>query len=228
MAESKRNDVSPQVVEVSVWDVPVRVVHWLLAALVIASFVTGETAGEGLHPYFGFAILALVLFRIVWGFVGSETARFSSFVRGPGRALAYGRGLFRREAEFHMGHNPLGGLVIVALLVLLLVQGTLGLFTNDEILFQGPLANLVSDDLQIRLTSFHRRLGEILMYLVGLHVAASAFYFVWKRTDLVTPMLTGRKKVPVSSGAKPPAMRSIWLAGALLALCAGAVYVLVR
>jgi cytochrome b len=227
MVESKADERAGKKLEVVVWDLPVRIVHWLLAALVISSFWTGGSAGEGIHPYFGFAILALVLFRIIWGFVGSETARFSSFVRGPGHTLAYGRGLFRREAEFHMGHNPLGGVVILAMLGLLLVQGTLGLFTNDEILFQGPLANLVSEDLQIRLTSLHRRLGTFLMVLVALHVAASVFYLLWKRTNLVTPMLTGRKRVPEGPGLKPPAMRSAWLAFVLLAVCAGVVYAVV-
>ena len=132
---------------VQVWDLPVRLFHWVLVLLLVASFTTGKLGGNWLEWHFrsGYCILGLVLFRIVWGLVGSETARFSGFIKGPRRTLTYARSLLSGNSDFHAGHNPMGGLMIVVMLALLLLQASTGLFTDDAIATRGPLADKASD-----------------------------------------------------------------------------------
>src|SRR5512134_348932 len=119
---------------VRVWDLPVRLFHWLLVVLVVFSYTTGKLGGNSLQWHFrsGYCILALVLFRIAWGLFGSQTARFSDFIHGPKRVFSYARSLARGASMFHAGHNPMGGLMVVLMLVLLLVQATTGLFVDDD------------------------------------------------------------------------------------------------
>ena len=149
---------APQV-EVPVWDAPVRIVHWLLVLLLIALVTTGLLGNDWLqwHMRGGFAMLTLVLFRIVWGFAGSRNARFVVFVRGPRAVRAYARSLRMRAHDVHANHNPLGAWMVIALLAALLLQCALGLFTNDDILYEGPLARHVTKDLSDTLSSLHRR-----------------------------------------------------------------------
>jgi cytochrome b len=119
--------------------------HWTLVALMIAQWLTAQNSGAmDYHVWGGYAVLALVLFRLIWGVMGSETARFGAFVRGPGAALAYVKALLRGETPLYLGHNPMGGWSIVAMLILLLVQAGTGLFANDDILIEGPLYSWVS------------------------------------------------------------------------------------
>ena len=181
---------------VRVWDLPVRLFHWLLVAAMAGAVVTGQIGGNLIiwHGRLGIAILGLVGFRLVWGLLGSRTARFSSFVRGPGAIRAYLKG------QWHgIGHNPLGALSVLALLGLLAVQGTTGLFANDDIAFSGPLRALVSEALSGRITGIHEAVGNLLIALVSLHVAAIVFYVRVKRENLVKPMLSGWKEVESDS-----------------------------
>jgi cytochrome b len=128
---------------VQVWDLPVRLFHWLLVVLLVVSFTTGKLGGNWLAWHFrsGYCILALVLFRIIWGVAGSQTARFSDFIKGPEGVFTYARSLIRGAGMFHAGHNPMGGLMIVLMLVLLLVQATTGLFVDDDNGTRAPLAD---------------------------------------------------------------------------------------
>lgn len=185
---------------VRVWDLPVRLTHWLLVAAVAAAFITVQFGGNLMvwHGRAGLSILGLVVFRVVWGFVGSTHARFASFVRGPAAIRAYLRGEWSG-----LGHNPLGAFSVLALLGLLACQAATGLFSNDDISYQGYLYALVNIDLSERLTTFHKLLEPLLIILVGAHVSAIVFYARIRKTNLVLPMITGDKEV-TENPAEPP------------------------
>jgi cytochrome b len=209
--------------EIRVWDVPVRVVHWSLVALVATSVATGLTGGNVLriHRASGYAILTLVLFRLMWGVAGTRTARFASFLRGPGAVLEFARDTLAMKRPLHAGHNPLAGWHILALLAALLVQATTGLFANDDIFFQGPLAPHVSSATSDALTKVHRTNAWVLLTLVALHVGAVLFHLVVERRNFVTAMFTGRARWPASLAAPELGRSRPWLALVLfLAACA--------
>lgn len=177
----------------AVWDLPVRLFHWLLVALVAALWASGEFGKLDLHMTLGKAALALILFRLAWGFAGSRTARFTQFVKGP-RAIA---DYLRRPFPI-LGHNPLGALSVLALLALAFAQAVSGLFTSDDIFTEGPLTHLASGKAVSLLSTAHRTGFKLLLALVALHVGAIAFYRFVKKDDLVKPMITGSKEVPAS------------------------------
>lgn len=211
-----------------VWDPAIRLVHWCMVLLLIALLTTGWIGTDAMtwHVRAGEAMLALVVFRILWGFVGSPYARFSSFVRGPGAVFAYARSIIRPPHAFHIGHNPLGGWMVVILLLALLVQATTGLFSNDEVLTEGPLVKLITGDLSDAISSIHRKNVWIVVALASLHICAVIFYLVGLKENLIRPMLNGTKIVPAASnGAAPPvgASRNV-LAAVLFALVAGIVW----
>lgn len=171
-----------------VWDLPLRLFHWLLVGCVVGAFVTAKIGGNAMvwHGRLGLAIVGLLAFRIVWGLVGSTYARFAAFVRGPGAILAYLRGAWQGQ-----GHNPLGALSVLALLGILTAQATTGLFSNDEIAFNGYLVPLVGSDLSGQIAGIHRLLEKALIVLLVLHIGAIGFYASFKKRNLVKPMLTG-------------------------------------
>ncbi|RZL02714.1 MAG: cytochrome B [Rubrivivax sp.] len=177
---------------IKLWDLPVRVFHWSLVAAVTTVIVTGKIGGDMMewHGKAGLAIVGLVAFRLSWGFLGSTHARFTSFVPSPARILNYLRGQWRG-----VGHNPLGALSVLALLVVLGVQAGTGLFSNDDIAFAGPLINLVDEDVSHWLTGWHHKLVNMIFALLGLHVAAIVYYVKFKKDNLVKPMVTGWKEV---------------------------------
>ena len=171
------------------WDLPLRVFHWSLVAAVTTAIVTGELGGAWMpwHGRAGLVIVGLLVFRVLWGVLGSATARFAQFAPTPARLLAYLRGRWRG-----VGHNPLGALSVFALLGLLSLQAATGLFGNDDIAFAGPLNHLVDDAAGARATGWHRWLANGLIALVALHLLAIAFHVLVKRHRLVRPMITGR------------------------------------
>jgi cytochrome b len=213
-----------------VWDLPVRLFHWALVVLLAISFTTAQIGGNALqyHEWSGFSVLALVLFRVLWGFLGSTHARFADFLRGPRAALAYARSLLRGPIVFYAGHNPLGGWMVVLLLASLLLQAGTGLFANDDIMMEGPLAEHVSKDTSDLLTRVHKINFKVLLTLLVVHVAAALFYLSVKRENLIRPMVTGYKLVPQTQPAQDRRGGPLWLAGVLLALCAAAVWAIVR
>jgi cytochrome b len=213
---------------VRVWDVPTRVFHWLLVGLVAFSLYTGLVGGfreMGWHVKSGYAILALVLFRIVWGVIGSRHSRFTDFVRGPFAVFAYARDLLRNASTGTIGHNPLGGWSVMAMLASLLVQAGTGLFSNDDILTEGPLASLVSKSVSDQITAVHDANAVILMVLIGVHLSAIAFYALVKRENLVRAMITGRK--PATPDAPDAPYAPVWLAAAVLVAAVLAVSLIV-
>jgi cytochrome b len=229
MAQPEHSRASAGPTAVKVWDWPVRLVHWLLVVLIATSWVTSEIGGNAMtyHMWSGYTILSLVVFRIAWGFVGSGHARFGSFVKGPGAVARYASGLMRAQHARFLGHNPLGGWSVVLMLAAIALQATTGLFANDEIFTEGPLASRVSGDTSSLLTTIHRYNFYVVLGLIALHLAAILFYLVVKRENLIGPMFTGRKHVEPGSHTPAP-MSSGWLAVVLLAAAAGAVALVVN
>ncbi len=212
-----------------VWDLPVRVFHWALVLLVVSQVVTVSIGGNAMdyHVLGGYAILALVAFRIVWGLVGTRPARFVSFVRGPRAVLRYARSLMRSEDEHHVGHNPLGGWSVMAMLASLMVQAISGLFADDEIMTTGPLWKYVSEDTAGLFNVIHETNAVVLLTLICVHLAAILFYLVGKKHNLIVPMFTGSKPV-ADSDAKPlRPLEGTLRAVIVLAICAAATWAIV-
>lgn len=211
---------------VPVWDAPIRLFHWALAGLVVFSFATGKLGGGwmGWHVKSGYCILALLLFRLAWGVAGSDTARFTSFLRGPTEAFAYARSLFARRPAPYFGHNPLGGWMTLAMLALLLLQAGSGLFADDEISTQGPLAVKVSNAVVARMSWVHEVNQWMVVGVVTLHVIAIATYQWGLKVNLIGRMFHGSATaMPVEAPRQAPAAR----AAILLAIAAAGVYWLV-
>jgi cytochrome b len=214
MAESTLN--------VKVWDAPVRLFHWLLVALATVSVSTGYLGGNLMrwHVWSGCGILGLLVFRVLWGFAGSTYARFAHFVRGPGAVREYARELASRTPSYTIGHNPLGGWMVIALLASAALQAGTGLFANDDIATEGPLYAKVGKALSDRITAWHDANAVVLLVLVCLHVAAVLFYLWYKRENLLRPMFSGSKQVPAR--ALPPARFPGFARAAAAALVAAA------
>ena len=204
------------------WDLPLRVFHWLLAASVTTAIVTGELGGSWMvwHGRAGLAVVGLLVFRAVWGVVGSTTSRFAQFAPSPAGVVAYLRGRWRG-----IGHNPLGALSVFALLGLLSLQAATGLFGNDDIAFAGPLNHLVADSAGSRATGWHRLLADGLFVLLALHLLAVAFHVIVKRHRLIRPMITGRQDAPAGK-PMPSAPRAGSAFGLLVAVALAAAGVL--
>jgi cytochrome b len=178
-----------------VWDLPVRVIHWSLLPCVAGAWLTREIEGDWFvwHTRFGYAVLLLVMTRVLWGMVGTRHARFASFVRGPAAIWGYLRGDPAAGPTAPVGHNPLGALMVLALLGLLLIQALTGLFANDQIMQTGPLFGYVTSTLSDQLTTVHKQVFDVILAAIFVHVAAALFYLWVKRDNLILPMITGRK-----------------------------------
>lgn len=207
----------------AVWDWPVRVFHWALVALLAACWATAEAGVDYMHWHMrcGYAVLTVVLFRLLWGLIGSDSARFAGFVRGPRAVWRYARAWFGARPLHYLGHNPLGGWMVLALLGLVATQAGTGLFANDDIYNEGPLARLVSGDTSALLTAIHKINFNLLLAAAGLHVAAVLLY-LWRGENLLRPMLNGRKP-PGDYVDRAGWSAPLWRALACLALAAGAV-----
>jgi len=213
-----------------VWDLPVRVFHWLLVTALIGAYVTNRLGISYFkyHVWCGYTVIVLVLFRIVWGFVGTRHALFRNFVCGPAATLRYVLGLFRGRELGHAGHNPLGAWMVLTLLLALGIQATTGLFGNDEILNDGPLYGYVSKEVSLKLTSLHRYLFYWIIGAVAIHVLAVIAHHVFGRGHLLHAMITGSKpqdSVPESDGI---ASSRTWLAVLVAISIAGALAWVVR
>jgi len=205
---------------IKVWDVPTRLFHWTMLPVSAGLWFTGEQGGDWMewHLRLGMLMLVLLLFRVLWGLCGSQTARFSSFLAGPARIRAYLAGQLPVTAQ--PGHNPLGGWMVLALLLALLLQAGLGLFAADvnSYLYDGPLKVLIDGELAEQVTGWHKSSFDVLLLLAAVHVLAVLFYKVGRNTDLVRPMLSGVKALPAD--AAPLRFAPLWLALALLLLVA--------
>ena len=209
--------------KVRIWDLPTRIFHWVLAVLVVVCYLSGDNGRFDIHIPAGQALLVLVLARVLWGFAGSEPSRFRAFVRPLREIAAYVRTLGKRAPGHHPGHNPLGGLSVVAMLAVLLLQAGLGIFAVDVDGYnEGPLSFLVNYDAAREAADLHGDVVDILLILVGLHLAAILFYRVFKRERLVKPMVTGWASLP--AGDRPaPRLVSAWRALLVLAIAAAVI-----
>jgi cytochrome b len=184
-----------------VWDLPTRIFHWLVVVLVAFSILSAHLGGNWLdwHMRSGILILSLVVFRILWGFIGPHHARFANFVRAPSAVLAYVRAMRDGNAAVtttQAGHNPLGALSVIAIIAVLLLQATTGLFSNEDSMgSEGPLAKYVSGATSDFITRIHKIDQFVIYVLIALHLGAILYYAIARRDNLVRPMLTGDKPV---------------------------------
>ena len=187
-------------VAIRIWDLPVRIFHWVLVAIFAFQAVTGWLGGYLMqwHLMSGYALLVGVVFRIIWGFAGGTHARFASFIAGPVATLRFARRLFSRQAVPQLGHNPLGGWSVMLMLASLLLQGATGLAANDGVITEGPFAKVVGIEVSNVISEIHRWNFWVLVVLSSLHVAAVIFHWLVKKENLTGPMFTGIKQVPRS------------------------------
>jgi cytochrome b len=210
--------------KVRIWDLPTRLFHWALVICFIGSFITAKTGGSAMtwHFRFGYSIASLLLFRVFWGLLGGRWSRFSAFIYHPRSVVAYLRG--RSPPEHSVGHNPLGAESVFAMLFFLLAQIATGLFSEDKGEVFGPLSMLLSSTAVRLVSAYHKNVGQVvLLLLVTLHLAAIGFYFFWRKSNLIKPMIVGDKLLPhsVEPSRDNTASR---IAGAILfVVCAGAV-----
>jgi cytochrome b len=210
-----------------VWDLPVRIVHWLIVLAVAGSWATHYAGVEWFawHRRLGYAVLVLAAFRVAWGFVGTRHARFGSFLRGPRAVLDY---LRDRTADRPVGHNPLGALGVVALLGVLLLQASSGVFANDEIMNAGPFYGWIDPALSNRLTTLHRLSSDALLVLISLHVLAVAWHVFGRHRPLLRAMFTGRKPEADVPAEQAIAGSRTGLALAIVAVLAAALALALR
>lgn len=215
---------------VKVWDGWVRLSHWGMAACVLVSYVSAQRDAWDVHYASGYTLLGLLGFRILWGLVGSENARFARFLRSPVAALRHLAHLFRREPDTETTHNPAGGWMALVLLLMLAVQAGTGLFANHDVGFtysqHGPLANAVSEESSEWATGLHAEFVNWLLIAVALHVLAVLAYRVLKGQNLAGPMVTGSKSLP--AGTTKPRHGHPALALALAAVAALGVWAITR
>lgn len=185
---------------IRVWDLPIRLFHWLLVFCIIGSLISVNIGGNAIewHAYFGYCILILLIFRFIWGFIGSRHARFSSFLPTRAAILNYLQG----QSPRFLGHNPVGALSVFALLFALSVQVLTGLFVDDDVAFQGPLAKYVPNFLVSFLSEIHEGNQVIIYTLITIHIAAIWFYKKFKGEDLLKPMIHGDKEIDPSEEAR--------------------------
>jgi len=218
-------DTVPDTRILPVWDLPSRLFHWLLAALIGAQWLTANTGIPWMHlnTWTAYAILVLVVWRLFWGFIGSPTARFASFLRGPRAVSAYTRSLLRDEHPVIIGHNPLGGWSVVLMMLLAAVQAGTGLLSSD-----GPLAHWPGGDWVGIFAAVHQVSFNLLLGLIVLHIGAVFLHLFVGEDDLVTPMLTGRKRIPATIAAPDRAFAGNLRAVVLLLCVVGLLWGVLR
>jgi cytochrome b len=209
-----------------IWDLPTRLFHWTLVVLLFTSWLSAREDWMRLHVVCGLSVLTLLLFRLIWGIIGSDTARFSHFLKRPFDGIRHLMHLRRREPDTEAGHNAAGGWMVIGLLAILFVQVSTGLFANDDVLTEGPLARFVGKERSDWLTHIHDLNFTLIEIAVAVHVLAIVTYRVLKGHNLLLPMITGKKRLPGTTRA--PRMVHPVLALAIFVLCALAVVGFVR
>lgn len=205
-----------------VWDLPVRLFHWALVILILTQWLTAEVF-EGyneLHSQLGYVTLGLIIFRFLWGFVGPTYARFSNFIRPPGAILHYIKDQLNTKHQHHIGHNPLGGLMLPAVLLVVGLQAISGLFISDEIFHSGPYFQSLGEQNTQRMEWLHHNMFDILLLLIGIHLVAVGWYQLKLKKDLFRPMLDGKKVI-----RKDQAINSSQLLRAIILIILVAIFI---
>ena len=227
--QTRRPAATPRVPNLlmRVWDAPTRLFHWSIVLLIVLSYVSIQKEWVTVHFYSGYAMLTLLLFRIVWGFVGSETSRFRQFLRSPVAGLKHLASFAGpRAPDTEIGHNAAGGWIVLAFLVVLLFQVTTGLFIGDDTGPLGPLGGHVDKATGMKIGNLHAISFNVILGLTALHILAIVAYAVFKRHDLVRAMVTGRKRLPATL-RQPRFASPVWALAILLG-AAGVVWAIVR
>ena len=219
--EQEGKQLAAQTPRVRAWDLPTRLFHWLLALLILTAYLTRKNTDDlAWHTWTGYAILILIVFRILWGFAGSSTSRFSSFLYAPWTSVRYALDFVLRRPGRFLGHNPLGSIAVLVMLGLVAAQGVLGLFSYDDhdSIDGGPLSGRISEGLMATLTAWHIWLFYVLLYVIIAHITVNVLYILWKRENLVTPMITGKKRAAPFEDAAAAQIAPAWRALVCLAL----------
>lgn len=213
-----------------VWDIPLRLFHWLFALSIGASWLTAELGFEymQIHFYLGYWTLGLLLFRIVWGFVGPKHARFSNFLKGPSVLLDYLKSMFTGSPIHTAGHNPAGGLMVIVMIILVAVQAGSGLFTSDDIVWSGPYYPAVSGETARTMAVIHQQNFDFVLAAIALHILAIIFYWLVKKQNLIVPMFTGHKPAVLVSEHDAISSSELVKAAIVIAICVAAIYGLVN
>ena len=221
-----------------VWDLPLRAFHWLLVLGILGLFLTAKADADWLswltgrfdvmwmpwHFRCGYFVIGLLLFRVIWGFVGPKHARFGHFLPGPKAFLAYLATVAKRDSKPSIGHNPMGAVMVVVMLLMVAAQAASGLFTSDDITWAGPFFPSVSTKLSSLAGMVHHRNFAILQWVIGLHILAIVFYKLYKRQPLVSAMIHGRKSAEVVPAEQQIASSRLALAVVVAVAVAGLVY----
>ncbi len=198
-------------VSVRVWDLPIRIFHWLLAVLVAVMFISAKLENFDVHIIAGKSIAILLVARIIWGFIGSSNARFSALFFHPREYVSYIAELPQRKPGYSVAHSPIGSLAVIAILSIISVQVATGLVASDiDGLIEGPFAYYVSYDTSRWATDIHLTNETLVLYIIGLHLAANAFYYIYKKDNLIGPMITGARQVPQKLSSNQPVIAPIW------------------
>jgi len=209
-----------------VWDLPLRLFHWLFALSIFASWTTAQLGFKWMqwHIWLGYWVIGLLAFRLIWGFVGPKHARFSNFLKGPSAILRYARGFAGVGAPLRsVGHNPLGGLMVILMLLLVALQEYTGLFATDDIAWAGPYNGAISGSVASTLTRLHHVISNCILAAIGLHLTAIAYHAFVNGENLVPAMLTGRKPAEAVPAAEAIANSELWKASIVAAASAGVV-----
>ncbi len=195
-----------QTSKIKVWDIYIRTFHWLLLICILVSFISFRLDEMDIHFISGHCVLALIIFRVIWGVIGSRTALFHTFIKGPGAVLSYVKNPSSEKFKGMIGHSPIAALSVIAMLGIISLQVATGLISDDEILLQGPLAKYVSGEMSYQSTTYHGINAKLIVGLIVLHLAAIAFYRFIKKDDIVKPMVTGQKEVSEDYAEKAPSL----------------------
>ncbi|MGQ8363989.1 cytochrome b/b6 domain-containing protein [Glaciecola sp. 1036] len=209
--------------QADVWDFPTRLFHWLLVAALIFQYVSGEILDDAMqwHFYIGYFTIGLIVFRLLWGFVGHTHSRFSQFIVGPGRVVNYVKG---QDSQHYLTHNPLGALSVIAILAIVATQAISGLFIDDDIFFQGPWYAAVDKDTVSLANTIHHTFYKVIIGLAILHIIAIGFYQRVKKQAIVQSMIHGKKPTQ-KAHAYPTFSRSlVWRFLIVVAISAAIVY----
>ena len=204
-----------------IWDLPTRLFHWVLVVLIALQYATAKFGFLDMdwHFRFGYATLTLIVFRVGWGFFGSQSSRFTQFVRGPAAVVRYVRSQFSTNPQVSIGHNPLGGWSVIVLILSVLIQAVSGLFASDGVDTDGPMSEHVASSTVKLFTRIHGWNENVLLALIALHVVAITLYYVLRNDDLLTPMITGRKAI----AGQRLTFAGLWRASVVLLISACAV-----